>query len=129
MAVRYSIDHKSRLLTTIFSGTFTDSDIWQLIEMLRNDPKYDPDFNELIDCSAVTANRVTATALSAVQSAPMPRRAVVAPQGANFGVARMFQILQPNQNIEIFRTHEEALEWLGIDGAKMEPRADKEMLG
>jgi hypothetical protein len=114
MAVTYSIDRESKVVFTGFSGIFTDADVWQLIDQLRKDPAYDPEFNELIDCSAVTENRVTAAALGAVESSPVPRRAVVAPSDANYGVSRIFQSLQPDQKIEIFRTLDEAKKWLGI---------------
>jgi hypothetical protein len=114
MAVTYSIDRESRVVFTVFSGIFTDADVWQLIDQLRKDPAYDPEFNELIDCSAVTENRVSTTTLGAVESSPIPRRAVVAPSDANYGMSRIFQVLQPNQKIEIFRTVAEAKEWLGI---------------
>lgn len=113
MPVKYSIDRKARLVTTVFFGIFTDSDVWHLIDQLRADPDYDPDFDELIDCTGVTENFVSAATLSAVRSSPKPRRAVVAPSPKNYGIARMFQAMQVNQQIEVFRTLEEAKEWLG----------------
>jgi hypothetical protein len=114
MPVQYFIDRKARLVTTVFSGIFTDSDIWHLIDLLRKDPEYDPDFDELIDCRAVVENRVSAATLSAVRSSPKPRRAVVASSDKNYGIGRMFQALQTNQQIEVFRTLEEARKWLGL---------------
>lgn len=114
MAVTYSIDRELRVVFTIFSGIFTDGDVWQLVNQLRKDPAYDPEFNELIDCSAVTENRVSTATLGALESSPIPQRAVVAPSDANYGVSRIFQAVQPNQKIEIFRTAAEAREWLGI---------------
>jgi hypothetical protein len=115
MAVTYSIDHELRVVFTVFSGVFTDADVWQLIDQLRKDPAYDPEFNELIDCSAVTENRVSTSTLGALESSPVPLRAVVAPSDANYGVSRIFQAVQPNQKIEIFRTIAEARKWLGIE--------------
>jgi hypothetical protein len=114
MAVTYSIDRELRVVFTVFSGIFTDGDVWQLVNQLRKDPAYDPEFNELIDCSAVTENRVSTATLGALESSPIPQRAVVAPSDANYGVSRIFQAVQPNQKIEIFRTVAEAREWLGI---------------
>src|ERR1700743_1375558 len=112
MPVQYFIDCKARLVTTVFFGIFTDSDVWHLIDQLRKDPEYDPDFDELIDCTGVTENLVSAGTLSAVRSSPKPKRAVVAPSPKNYGIARMFQALQVNQQIEVFKTLEEAREWL-----------------
>ena len=113
MPVKYFIDRTARLVTTVFYGAFTDSDVWLLIDQLRKDPEYDPDFDELIDCTEVTENLVSAGTLSAVRSSSKPRRAVVASSAKNYGIARMFQALQTNQKIEVFRTLEEAKEWLG----------------
>jgi hypothetical protein len=118
MPVTYSIDRESRVVITLFSGIFTDADVWHLIDQLRKDPAYDRDFNEIIDCSAVTENRVTAATLGAVQSSSKPRRAVVAPSNANYGVSRIFQTLQSKQKIEVFRTRAEAEQWLEIGRAE-----------
>ena len=114
MAVSYSIDCETRVVFTVFSGIFTDADVWSLVDQLRHDPAYDPEFNELIDCTAVTENRVSVATLGALNSSPVPRRAVVAPSDVNYGVSRIFQAVQPSQKIEIFRTMAEARKWLGI---------------
>ncbi|HWF04412.1 MAG TPA: hypothetical protein VHA06_12030 [Candidatus Angelobacter sp.] len=112
---------------SLFSGIFTDADVWQLIDALKKNPEYDPDFDELIDCSAVTENRVTAATLGSVQSSSKPRRAVVAPSNANYGVSRIFQALQSKQKIEVFRTLADAEEWLGIGREGRTPAAETEI--
>jgi hypothetical protein len=127
MPFTYTIDRESRIVYSLFSGIFTDTDVWQLIDRLRKDPEYDPDFDELIDCSAVTENRVTAGTLGAVESSSKPRRAVVAPSNANYGVSRMFQTLQSKQKIEVFRTLAQAEEWLGLGQERRIPEAETEI--
>lgn len=115
MPFSYSIDRKARVVTTTLSGTFTDHDVAQLIDQLKQDPDYDPNFSELIDCTAVKENLVTQKTLSSEQPfSPDARRAVVAPSNLNYGVSRMFQTLQANPQIEIFRTLDEARVWLGL---------------
>jgi hypothetical protein len=124
MPVTYTIDRESRVVYSLFSGVFTDADVWQLIDALRKNPEYDPDFDELIDCSAVTENRVTAATLGSVQSSSIPRRAVVAPSNANYGVSRIFQALQSKQKIEVFRTLADAEQWLGIGQEGRTPKTE-----
>jgi hypothetical protein len=124
MPVTYTIDRESRVVYSLFSGIFTDADVWQLINELRKDPDYDQDFDELIDCSAVRENRVSAATLGSVQSSSKPRRAVVAPSNANYGVSRMFQTLQSKQKIEVFRTLAEAEQWLGIGHERHRSKAE-----
>jgi hypothetical protein len=126
MPFSYFIDRKIRLVTTTLSGTLTDRDIKHLMDQLRQDSTYDPNFNELIDCSAVRENQVTPQMLSSEQPySHDARRAVVAPSNLNYGVSRMFQTLQANPQIEVFRTLEEARAWLGLAGAA--PKADKKI--
>lgn|GEM_PF-636591 len=115
MPFSYSIDRKARVVATVFSGKLTDSDVGELIEQLRKDPAYDPNFDELIDCSAVTENQVSQKTLGSEQPFSISaRRAVVAPSNVNYGVSRMFQTLQANPHIEVFRTIEQARAWLGL---------------
>lgn len=115
MPFSYSIDRKTRVVTTTFSGTLTDHDVENLIDQLKRDPDYDPSFDELIDCTAVNENKVTQKTLSSEQPfSHNARRAVVAPSSLNYGVSRMFQTLQGNPQIEIFRTLDAARMWLGL---------------
>jgi len=50
------------------------------------------------------------------------RRAVVVTSDVLFGMARMYQILrdEPTDELEIFRTLDDAIRWLGILNAKEE---------
>ena len=43
------------------------------------------------------------------------RRALVAPEGLMYGIARMYQMVQGDDNIYVFQVRDEALTWLGLE--------------
>ena len=52
------------------------------------------------------------------------RRAAIAPNDVEFGLARMFGTYAGSQGhlVEVFRTERGALEWLGLDGGTVGTR-------
>ena len=43
------------------------------------------------------------------------RVAIVAPSELSFGLARMFEVFSGIGNLEVFKTRQEALDWLGLE--------------
>jgi hypothetical protein len=114
----YRIDPQLKLVFSIFRDTLTDSDLQEHIEKLCSDPEFDPDFAELIDCSAVTDFKVSSGLISKLAGQPLgsvrSKWAIVAPQAHIFGMARMFQIQHNDEQVEVFRDADAARQWFGI---------------
>lgn len=136
MPIEYSIDHERRLVLARGIGTLTDQDVfgyqsevWSRSEVAG--------FDELMDMTAVTKialpsmDRVRSLAqLSAGMDSPSPRSkfAIVAPSDLAFGLGRMYEMYREmeaksNKEIGVFRTLEEALRFLGVEGEPALPPA------
>jgi hypothetical protein len=129
MPIEYRIDHDRKLVSAKGSGIVTDQDLfgYQREVWSRADVT---GFDELIDMSGVTdilvpsADRVRDLAsLSAGMDAGSvaTKFAIVAPDNLAFGLGRMyatFRELNPRSKkvVQVFRTMDEALTFLGIDG-------------
>ena len=129
MPISHRVDRESRLVVAVGHGTMTDSDVfgyqrdvWSLPEVRG--------FSELIDMTGVTTialpsgDRVrdlAELAASMDDSAEGSRFAIVAPADLAFGLGRMFQSYRSVMNnsrkqVGVFRTMEEALAFLGVEG-------------
>ena len=134
MPIDYQIDHERRLVVARGRGTLTSEDIfsyqskaWSGLETTG--------YNELVDMSQVerfaSASGERMSALADL-SAGMDRGggfgsklAVVAPSDVAFGLARMYQTYREmdgrgTKEVGVFRSHSEALAFLGID--TLEPK-------
>ena len=47
------------------------------------------------------------------------RRAVAGPNSVSFGIGRMYQMILNTPEFQGFRSHREALDWLGLDGVTL----------
>jgi hypothetical protein len=120
LAITHHIDRERRVVLTFLEGAVDDAQAVDCIQCLRDDPDFEPSLNQLIDCTAVSDFRITSAGIRAVTyDAPFgegSRRAVVAPQQAIFGMARMLQLLSRGPSeINVFRSVNEARAWLGLD--------------
>ena len=74
------------------------------------------DLRELKSVTSISASDIRAVAAGAMSESP--QRAIVAPDSATFGLARMFAALRnlkdSHDQIGVFRTMREAQEWLGL---------------
>ena len=85
------------------------------------DPERDPQFNQLIDMTAVQTLVLSVEEAKLLASAvildPESRRAVVATEKSIFGMFRLMQVYHesiPNHShVGIFYSRDEALQWLG----------------
>src|SRR5882724_6350574 len=106
MPAFYRIDRQLKLVFSIFGDILTDSDLQEHIEKLCRDPEFNPDFAELIDCSAVTHFQVSSALITTLASQQLgsarSKWAIVAPQAHIYGMARMFQIRHKESQVEVF---------------------------
>ena len=120
MPACYVIDVAHRIVISQALGRLTDSDLWQHQQRLRQDPMFDPTFCQLWDCTGVTAVAVTGEGLRQLATVsvfqPGTPRAIVAPNDAMYGLARMFQTLRgfQGEQIAVFRELADAHAWLEV---------------
>lgn len=121
MPASYKIDVDARVIRSHTDGVVTDEDLRGHQQRLRNDPGFDPSFDQIWDFREVERIEISTEAVRQLARsrsyAEGARRALVAPRDAAYGLARMFQALHDTapEDVGVFRTLEEALEWLGRD--------------
>ena len=120
MPVHYTIDGERGVIFAAFGSRLADEDVEELIRRLLADPDFLPSHDQLVDTSAVTDLRLSATSVIRLAETGNPgftgRRAIVAPSPAVFGVSRMFEMYRDSgsHRLRVFREMAEAREWLGL---------------
>lgn len=118
MPTRYVIDVEERPVSTTFSGILTLDDVVRHIASLRNDPKFDTDFSEIVDLSDALDVRLGYEDFKHLAEldpfSKVSKRAFVIPSSkVVLGVTRMYQVMQNDDpRIQIFRGSEEARQWV-----------------
>lgn len=116
----YEIDPQRRIVTSRFWGAVTDAEVFEHNEKLRNDPRFDATYQQLVDLTGVTGIDVSTGTINTTSLdqffEPGTRRAFVATHDAVFGMARMFALRAESvgQTIRVFRDGGAAKDWLGI---------------
>jgi hypothetical protein len=121
MAQEFQIDEAQRIVWVRCSGELTDADLRAHQEALRGDPRFRPEFSQLVDCSAVTEVSVTIRMVWQLGQStlfkPEAKRAYVVKRDVLFGLVRMYglyQSLRGKSEVKVFRERAEAVEWLGV---------------
>lgn len=119
MSVEYAIDPNKGLVFRWWRGLVTPLEIVDNAERLRNDPLFDEHYSELVDMSSLAGTSASSSSLSGIARkadpfSPGSLHAVVAPGTMAFGIARMYQTVWEGANFAIFRSRDEACEWLGV---------------
>jgi hypothetical protein len=119
MPCSYTILPESRFVYTRGWGVVTDAMILAQARALGSDPRFQPSFAHFYDLReaeiAFTSEGVREVALASPFGAGARRAFVSGSSDSLFGMVRMYEILrEPSPDkIEVFRTVEEALRWLG----------------
>jgi hypothetical protein len=128
MPVEYTYDEENKVMYTRFFGLVTEKDLKDQAEAVAADSRIEPGVRELVDLSGVEDIQGGASGLEEnirIDSAHGEklaglRTAIVAPTDLLYGFSRMYQSLaelrEAPSTIEVFRTVEEAREWLGLKG-------------
>jgi len=123
MPIKYEIDPSRRLILTTADGVLTDTDVIGHKKALIADPAFQPGMLELSDVRDVNQLDVTPegirvfTSFDRAHDDQPGRLAIVASEDFVFGMARMYQMsTTDDSNVGVFRSMEEAKEWLGVDG-------------
>ena len=123
MPLNYVIDKQRRLVTSTASGAVTYSELISHQNALKNDPDFDPTFDQLVDGTRVTkleltTDNVRATARQRLFAAGS-RQAFATSSEFAFGMARMFELYRDSAGtgrlVKVFNGLEAAQEWLQHD--------------
>jgi len=104
-------------------GRLTFAEVKEHQNQLLNDPEFNPEFNQLLDLSAVTDMDISIdeakTAASRRMFSPGSRRAVLATRPAIYGMGRLLgahhELSESASQVGTFYDLPSALEWLGLD--------------
>lgn len=119
MCISYEIDKDKRLVVCTASGMITADDVLEFHEQLVKDEDFDPNFSQLVDCTAIVTTDVTPGRMWVLaEQSPFSlgsRRALVADSPLGFGLSRVYQIvrnLKGDKHIRVFKNRTDALKWL-----------------
>ena len=120
MPLIYVIDKQHRLVTSTASAVVTYSDITSHQSRLKNDPEFDPTFDQLVDGTAVTQIDLTTENVRAIARqrlfAAGSRQAFATSSEFAYGMARMFELYRDSAGtgrlVRVFNGLEAAQEWL-----------------
>jgi hypothetical protein len=127
MPISYDIDRDQRLVIATPHGVLTDAEVFGYQQEVWSRPETNG-YDELIDMTGVSRiefispDRVTELAnLSAGMDAPASpsKLAIIATADLHFGLGRMYQARreiarQSTKVVRVFRSRQEALQWLGV---------------
>ncbi|HEY3215035.1 MAG TPA: hypothetical protein VGK93_00945 [Candidatus Eisenbacteria bacterium] len=133
----YRVDHGLRLVHAVGRGTLTDSEVFGYQREVWGRPDVSG-YKELVDMTQVSTIAVPSPArvrdlaeLAAGMDEPSKssKFAIVAPSDVAFGLGRMFEsyrseMQKGTKEVAVFRTMEEALAFLEIEGPLAIPGTD-----
>src|SRR5262249_33954619 len=120
MPVRFVILKPYNVIYLHFEGEITLVELLQLRAAVAADPDFKPSLAEMIDLRTANLKNLSIgdIRLMAISTLfePGARRALIAPTDVQFVWAQLFGdfVGSPGQNVQVFRTVEEACEWLGV---------------
>lgn len=127
MPIAVQIDRSAGMIFSTFSGEINEQDFRTAIEELPKQHGFDPTFAHIIDCSKVSASKISTAFFKNLAHRPSlfscdAVQVVVAPQDYIFGLARMVQIVREQKlsNIQVVRSLDEAFAILKVDQASLE---------
>lgn len=123
MPADYTIDAERKVVFSRGTGVFTHADYMGHMAALGKEPLFQPTFNQLVDCRAITEMKVTAAEIKDLAMRSLfdtsSKRAFVASNSIQFGMSRMFAAyreIHGQQEVRVFTEMKEALVWLGLPG-------------
>jgi len=114
----FSIDSSAGLVSSRTTGALTFGKIVNYVSSLKADPKFNPDFSELVDLRAVESVRLSAREAMMLADqvdpfSPLSRRGFVALSETQAHAAQLHLLLRPGSDtVRIFFSMEEAQRWL-----------------
>jgi hypothetical protein len=120
MPLSFVIDKQRKLVVSTASGLVTYSEIAAHQVQLKNDPDFDPTFDQLVDATGVTKISVKVEEIQTVARqrlfAAGSRQAFATSSDFVYGMARMFEIYREasgsGRPVRVFSSLDAAQEWL-----------------
>ena len=122
MPIRMIIDKTSGLIRTTATGRVTGEELVAYYHRLRSHPDFRSNLNEIFDLTEVTAADVVAADVRRLSGVTeeFTRRgvtvkvAIIAPRDLEFGLARMYEMLQnqSKNDVRVFRDRADAEGWI-----------------
>lgn len=119
MPAFYKIEKERRVVLSSGAGVLTRADILGHMDRLSNDPDFDPTYSQILDFTQLSGIEIGPEDVREFAQrnifSPNSRRAFVVKDDLQFGLARMFEIhreLKGETGIRVFRTIDEALDWV-----------------
>ncbi|MFY9673967.1 MAG: hypothetical protein WB817_15235 [Terriglobales bacterium] len=137
MACSYVIDKEHRLVISTGVGFVTFDEMKAHQTRLFNDPDFNPEYNQLMDATAIERVALSRGAAEILTSrnifSPNSRRALVANKPAIFGMGRLlmtyFDMTQGASQTNVFWELAPALKWLGLEGLAIHEKAESAKTG
>jgi hypothetical protein len=118
MAMTFTIDPARRVVFTAVVDELTEQDVKDYQEQLLRDPKFNPEYSQLIDATNLKTVRLTSLSTDRLlRTRPFKkdaRVAVIAESDLAFGISRMIEMHCEHMGITFrgFRKRPEAEAWL-----------------
>jgi|SRR3974390_1024122 len=127
MPCRYVINIEKRIVVSVGWDRVTFDEITAHRAQIARDPEFNPDFDQLVDGTAVTALDVSMADAKVFASgsvfSPRSRRAFVASSLLILGMARLMEtyarMKQGREQVHVFSNRADALKWLGLDSVPL----------
>jgi hypothetical protein len=121
MPVVLKIDTRRRVVYSTFYGRVTDEELLGHGRAIASDPKFNRDFSEIVDFSAVSDLAISEATLAAMASnkslySESVLHIVVAPADVAFQLANQFKTFarETRRNLLVVRSRAEAYQLLGL---------------
>src|SRR5579862_4606041 len=121
MAAHFVIDEPNRVVFSYASGILTYSDCTSHMDRLSSDPRFRPDFNQIIDFTDIQHLDLTVEQIHCLAKrtifGPKSRRAYVVASDLLYGLSRMFATLRDFEGepgIITFRDISAAIVWTDV---------------
>ena len=133
MPITWRINHLRRIVLAAGQGTLTDQDVfiyqktvWSRKDVAGYDEVMDmTDVRKIVPPSAARIHQLAEVAAKMESSNSTSKFAIIAPSDEAYGLGRMFKGFRAYQdggarNVEVFRSPEEAMAFLGLEILTME---------
>jgi hypothetical protein len=121
MPTEFTIDPEHRVVVSRGSGVLTHADCLDHLLRMQADPRFNPDFNEIVDCRRFSHMDLSGQQISDLAGRSAfgreTRRAFVVASELQFGLARMFATyrqINGGQEVMVFRDMPSAISWLDL---------------
>jgi len=124
MPFSYAVYKEQRLVISTASGRVTQAEIKERQDQTGSDPDFDPEFNQIVDLTAVTDFEMSMDEFTALARRRVfgsgSRRAFVASAPHIFGMGRLWEAHSALSDddpskIQVFYDLPSALKWLGLE--------------